>query len=499
MDRSRIAGQQVRHTIMNLKPARRIGNKLRLYVAFLLLGALSSAIIAAALFSLRSLAQEVAGIAQKEYPITKMAIEMEGLMGQVIEKLNTAKAAASTQRLKEIEPLDIRLRTLLNALQELYEANQDKANAALIQKLLTTYTEANDVGAKMVRAAIDQEFALEGELTPTFLAHTTFIFSTLERMVTESTETYNRNTLHILAISSLMTKALLIAFLLCTGVGAATFLLISNMSKKLAAMATDSSEAVGTLLSSMAYITDMSTQLSVETSESAANLEQITLSTKDVAAQAGENMQIAKSAGKSTQQVLTTANQSEEVIREVVEAMSGMADADREISSLVRVIEDIAFQTNLLALNAAVEAARAGEAGTGFAVVAEEVRRLATRASEASQKAAEVIGRLDQKIHEGETVISTLQITFPEVSKATLNVVQQIGKITENSHNQAGNQDKVNQTISAVDSSVQSLAAMSEESAATVQEVSEQVQRLNTLINELMIFWEGRAGHSARQ
>ncbi|MFH1020291.1 MAG: methyl-accepting chemotaxis protein, partial [Pseudomonadota bacterium] len=303
------------------------------------------------------------------------------------------------------------------------------------------------------------------------------------------------NTHHILAISSLMAKALLIAFVILSGVGCVTFLLVSNMSKKLAAMSAESSTAAGALLSSMAYIADMSTQLSAETSESAAHLDQITASTKTIAAQAGENLQLAKSAGKSTQQVLATANQAEDIIHKVVEAMSGMADADREISSLVRVIEDIAFQTNLLALNAAVEAARAGEAGAGFAVVADEVRRLATRASEASQKAAEVIGRLDKEIHEGEAVISTLKTTFPEVSKATRNVAQQMEKITENSNSQADNQDKVNQTISAVDSSVQSLAAMSEESAATVQEVSDQVQRLNTLVDELMIFWEGHAEH----
>jgi archaellum component FlaC len=480
---------------MHLKIPQKIGNKLRLYFAFLLLGVLSSAIIAAALLSLRSLAQDVAGIAKKEYPITRMAIEMQGLMGQVIEKLDTAKAAASTQRLKEIEPLDTRLRALFKSLQDLHEANQDTANAALVRKLLAAYIEANDIGADMVRAAIDLEFGREAELMPIFKARTTFIFSTLERLVTESAEAHNRNTQHILAISSLMAKALLIAFVILSGVGCVTFLLVSNMSKKLAAMSAESSTAAGALLSSMAYIADMSTQLSAETSESAAHLDQITTSTKTIAAQAGENLQLAKSAGKSTQQVLTTANQAEEIIRKVVEAMSGMADADREISSLVRVIEDIAFQTNLLALNAAVEAARAGEAGAGFAVVADEVRRLATRASEASQKAAEVIGRLDEKIHEGETVIFTLKTTFPEVSKATRNVAQQMEKITENSNSQADNQDKVNQTISAVDSSVQSLAAMSEESAATVQEVSDQVQRLNTLVDELMTFWEGHADH----
>ncbi|MFH1020587.1 MAG: hypothetical protein V1782_08290, partial [Pseudomonadota bacterium] len=191
MDRRRIAGQQVGHAAMHLKIPQKIGNKLRLYFAFLLLGVLSSAIIAAALLSLRSLAQDVAGIARKEYPITRMAIEMQGLMGQVIEKLNTAKAAASTQRLKEIEPLDTRLRALFKALQDLHEANQDTANAALVRKLLAAYIEANHIGGDMVRAAIDLEFGREAELMPVFKARTTFIFSTLERLVTESAEAHN--------------------------------------------------------------------------------------------------------------------------------------------------------------------------------------------------------------------------------------------------------------------------------------------------------------------
>ena len=73
-------------------------------------------------------------------------------------------------------------------------------------------------------------------------------------------------------------------------------------------------------------------------------------------------------------------------MRRANEAMERITTSSSKISSIIGVIDDIAFQTNLLALNASVEAARAGEAGKGFAVVAVEVRRLAQSAAKASSE-----------------------------------------------------------------------------------------------------------------
>ena len=86
--------------------------------------------------------------------------------------------------------------------------------------------------------------------------------------------------------------------------------------------------------------------------------------------------------------VLTEANQK---LNQMLESMKDISTSSEKISKIIRVIDEIAFQTNILSLNAAVEAARAGEAGMGFAVVAEEVRNLAQRCSQAAKDTSVLI------------------------------------------------------------------------------------------------------------
>ena len=123
-------------------------------------------------------------------------------------------------------------------------------------------------------------------------------------------------------------------------------------------------------------------QAAASIEETAAALEQITTTVADSSRRAEE-------AGTLVAQTKLGAERSSAVVQNAVEAMGRIENSSREISSIIGVIDEIAFQTNLLALNAGVEAARAGDAGKGFAVVAQEVRELAQRSAKAAKEIKE--------------------------------------------------------------------------------------------------------------
>ena len=167
---------------------------------------------------------------------------------------------------------------------------------------------------------------------------------------------------------------------------------------------------------------------------------------------------VAESIGKVSQETLRSAEESK-----------GLGDRAREIQGFVDRIGGIADQTNLLALNAAIEAARAGEAGRRFAVVAEEVRKLAEESNDAAKRIAELAGLITRDL---DKVVAS-SVTSAEHSKES-------SALAEDTKNTIGGMMNL---LSRISLATQDLAAVSEEQAASSEEIAGAVQNISTQVS----------------
>jgi len=144
--------------------------------------------------------------------------------------------------------------------------------------------------------------------------------------------------------------------------------------------------------------------------------------------------------------------------------LASLTKASDDIARVMEVINAVAEQTNLLALNAAIEAARAGEAGRGFAVVADEVRALASR----TQKSTEDIAHLLRSLHDGVEAVGGVIVTQAEQSQQSLSAVEEV----------SGMSDTVSQAVENITSQNAQVASAAEEQNAVSSDVSVRLERL---------------------
>ena len=234
--------------------------------------------------------------------------------------------------------------------------------------------------------------------------------------------------------------------------------------------------------SSSVQIAQAAQSLSQGGTKSASSLEQISSSVTEIASQSKTSAENAAHARTLATGAQDTAHQGNKQMADMVEAMKNIHESSRNISKIIKTIDEIAFQTNLLALNAAVEAARAGQHGKGFAVVAEEVRNLAARSAKAAHETAELIAGSVELTSHGAKVADETATALAEIVNSVVKVSDLVAEIAAVSDEQAQGIAQVNIGLGQIDQVTQQNMAMAEESAAASEELSSQAAQLQSHI-----------------
>jgi len=278
--------------------------------------------------------------------------------------------------------------------------------------------------------------------------------------------------------------------------------LLERLQKSIGAIAASAAK----VSSASAGMTDASEQVaraseeqSSSASSMAASVEELTVSINHVGERASETRHstteagtIADSGREVVEHTIGQINAIAEAVKQASERIHALGEQSDRITSMVGVIREVADQTNLLALNAAIEAARAGEQGRGFAVVADEVRKLAERTAKSTQ---DITGMVDAVRNGAKSAEEGMQIAVERVAAGvslSSEVSDSINKISEGSHHTVAMVNEISGAISeqaaastSIAQQVERIAQMAEECSAAAKGSADSAHQLDQLAAEM--------------
>jgi len=254
--------------------------------------------------------------------------------------------------------------------------------------------------------------------------------------------------------------------------------------------------------------TSQTSQVATSVEEMSATVQQVAKNANVAATSAKDSGNTAKKGGEIVQETVNGMNRINGAVSELQTVIKALSQGSEKIGNIIGVIDDVADQTNLLALNAAIEAARAGEQGRGFAVVADEVRKLAERTTTSTKEIAEMVKVIQEdtgkavssmetgskEVASGVKLAEQAGVSLKEIVAGVQSMQDMIQQIATAAEEQSAAAEEISSNVESIASVAKQRAAGTQQAASAAQDLSQLSEGLQNLVNQFKLK-EGAVKH----